>query len=497
MKGTRSTVVVLAALLAAMALDPIAVTGNRASAQEFEDPRGRKARRQRGRQDEETRQREVRTLAKRGDLLALPEPLTDRLLEIAGRPHSHLPLTIFDEVVEGVPSQLFQYYLLDTANFQPNVFTAVIPGINDTAIQTGANAANDGAPTIGAVRVVLEPKPGLPTDPDDPGAFIDMFTDIAGLFVINNESGWYEGWMISDIRVPPVAPSRADGTAQYGMITADDFAAISALGSGNNAVVENIFTVDGNAPRFGSPTDVFPIPERQPNTVPHPVSIGTFNAQQQSDIHAYWEFNPGTNWIFPHYELPFTGGVPGTFAAGLQYNNLADLRSVIPGSGPAGVTNDKLVYGDDPNDPRDPDRTEATNPAQREFRNRFIPSALDQEVLYSAFVRVASFQPGVTDVGQRLFLAYAQEIGRVDQNGDGVISFVEADLNGTSDGGQSNRRLYLSPRAFNRFAVTREINDGLLAPRFAPFQRAYVLSGSLTLVDPPVPASVPIDADLR
>jgi len=43
----------------------------------------------------------------------------------------------------------------------------------------------------------------------------------------------------------------------------------------------------------------------------------------------------------------------------------------------------------------------------------------------------------------------------------------------------------------------REINDGLLAPRFAPSERAYVLSGVLTLVEPSVPASVPIDADLR
>jgi hypothetical protein len=214
-------------------------------------------------------------------------------------------------------------------------------------------------------------------------------------------------------------------------------------------------------------------------------------------VHAYWEFNAGTNWIFPHYELSFTGGVPGTFAAGLQYNNLINLRSVIPGSGPAGVTNDKLRYGDNPDNPRDPDRAEADDPRQLEFRNRFIPSGLDQELLLSAFVRVRSFRPDVSDVAQRLFLAYAQEIGRVDQNGDGVISFQEADINGFSDGGQSNRRLYLPPSAFNRFAVTREINDGLLAPRFAPFQRAYVLSGPVTFVRPSVPASVPRDADDR
>jgi hypothetical protein len=64
-------------------------------------------------------------------------------------------------------------------------------------------------PTIGTVRLVLEPKPGLPTDPHNVRAFIDIFTDIAGLFVINNESGWYEGWMIHDLTVAPVSHTPA------------------------------------------------------------------------------------------------------------------------------------------------------------------------------------------------------------------------------------------------------------------------------------------------
>ncbi len=433
------------------------------------------------------------------DIRSLPDRLKARLARLARRPASVLPITAFSEADE--PSRLFEYYLLDTNNFQPNVFTARIAGLNDGVIRTAANAANGGLPTIGSVRVTLEPKPGLPTNPDDPRAFIDIFMDFSGLFVINNEAGWYEGWMISDLRVPHVATPRADGTAQFGKITQADFDMIKAMGSGNNGVAGNIFTGDGNAPRMGSASDVFPDPARQPNTVAHPVSMGAFNALQQSDVHAYWEFNHSTNWIFPHHELPFTGGVPGTFAAGMQYANFLDLRSIIPGSGPSGVTNDKLVYGDNPDDPRDPDRglvseDEPPNPSNLEFRNRFIPSALDQEVLFNVFLRPKSFMPAVTDIGMRLFLSYAQEVGRVDQNGDGVISFVEADVDGTSDG-LPNSRLYLSPRAFNRFAVTRELNDGLLAPRFAPSQRAYVLSGTLKLVDPPVPASVSRDADDR
>ncbi len=445
-----------------------------------------------GTQNGRTLVKDEKDILRRGDVRNLPGDLQDRLAEMAGRPHSLLPMTLFSEAED--PSLLFQYYLLDTTGFQPNVFTARIPGINDQALQTGANAANDGLPTIGSVRIALEPKPGLPLDPDDPGAFIDVFTDISGLFVINNESGWYEGWMIQDIPVPAIANAREDGTAQYNTITPEDAAALAALGSGNN-VPGNIFTVDGEAARFPSAGDVFPGTGK--NTVAHPVSMGAWNTLQQSDGHAYWEFNAGTNWIFPHYEVIFTGGVPGTYAAGLQYENLRDLQTVIPGSGPRGITNDKVIYGDNPDDPRDPDRTEAEpGSGQAEFRLRFNPSAVDREILYNVFLRTQSFHPDVSDTAERFFLSYAAEVAKVDQNGDGVISFEEADINGFSDG-QSNRRLYLSPREFNRFAVTRELNDGLLAPRFAPSERGYVLSGFLTTLDEPVEASVPVDADLR
>lgn len=435
--------------------------------------------------------RELIEFVARGDIKPLPRLLKQRLIRLAKRPHTYVPMTLFSEADQ--PSQLFQFYLLDTTGFQPNVFTSVVSGINDTAIATGANAANGGLPTIGAVRIALEPKPGLPTDPNDPRAFIDIFTDISGLFVINNESGWYEGWMIQDIPVPRVDAPRADGTAQFGSMTAEDAEVLAAIGDGNN-VPGRVFTVDGQAARFPAAGDRFP--DIGKNTIAHPVSMGNYNALQQSDAHSYWEFNAGTNWIFPHYEIIFSGGVPGTYAAGLQYENLRDLQTVIPGSGPRGITNDKIAYGDNPDNPRDPDRTEATDPAQREFRLRFVPSAVDLEVLYDVFVRVKSFRPDVTDTAERFFLAFAHEVAKVDQNGDGVISFAEADVNGSSDG-QPNTRLYLSPSAFNRFAVTREINDGLLAPRFAPSERAYVLSGFLTSLQRPIGASVPIDADLR
>src|SRR5512133_1361723 len=165
----------------------------------------------------------------------------------------------FDEA-DGA-SQLFQYYLLDTTGFEPNVFTTIIPGVNDGNVELTVTGGNCGLPTIGTVRVVLEPKPGLPTDPRDPGAFIDIFTDISGLFVINNESGWYEGWMIHDVEVPPVAAPRPDGHAQFGTMTAADATAIAAMGSHHNVLAPGqqvFFTTDGNAVRFPSAGDHFP-----------------------------------------------------------------------------------------------------------------------------------------------------------------------------------------------------------------------------------------------
>src|SRR5207245_8967617 len=144
-----------------------------------------------------------------------------------------------------------------TTGFEPNPFTSRIAGVNDTAMLT-ATGPDCGLPTIGAVRVVLEPKPGLPTDPNDVRAFIDIFTDIDALFFINNESGRYEGWMIHDLSVPNIAPPRSDGTgaASFGAITDSDAAALQAMGTGNN-IPGNAFTTDGQAVHFPSASDHF------------------------------------------------------------------------------------------------------------------------------------------------------------------------------------------------------------------------------------------------
>ena len=101
-------------------------------------------------------------------------------------------------------------------------------------MQLTVTGANCGLPTVGVVRIVLEPKPRLPTDPQNPRAFIDVFIDISPLFVVNNESGWYEKRMIHDITVPPIAAPRFDGRTQFGKITQGDAALLAKMGTGNN-----------------------------------------------------------------------------------------------------------------------------------------------------------------------------------------------------------------------------------------------------------------------
>src|SRR5499427_7510630 len=239
----------------------------------------------------------------RGDIAALNEhdatkPLLSQLLTLDCSPHSIPPLQIFAEADPTTSrSILFQYYLLDSTGFQPSVFTTKIPGINnDPSTMKTVWGANCGLATIGSARLELEPKPGLPSDPDDPRAFIDIFTDIRGLFVINNESGWYEGWMIHDLRVADVAPPDSDGHAQFGKITPADAVKLAAMGTHNN-VPGKFFTVDGNDPHFPSPSDHFP--DRVTNVVPLQLSMGAYNCLQQADAHQYWEFNYTTNWIHP------------------------------------------------------------------------------------------------------------------------------------------------------------------------------------------------------
>src|ERR1041385_5928643 len=124
------------------------------------------------------------------------------------------------------------------------------------------------------------------------------------------------------------------------------------MGSHHN-VKGAIFTVDGNDVHFPSKSDHFP--DKQTNVVPIYESMGAYNSYQQSDVHAYWEFNYlGTNWIHPLYELPFTGGFPDAFgqpADSFEDGEIGLLLSIEPGSGLRGIKNMASVFGDNPNLP--------------------------------------------------------------------------------------------------------------------------------------------------
>jgi hypothetical protein len=442
----------------------------------------------------------------RGDIAPLgkhkeTQPLQDRLITLACSPRSIAPLQVFAEAAD--QSQLFMYYLLDSTGFQPSVFTTRIPGVNDQAMLT-VFGANCGLSTIGAVRLALEPKPDLPTDPDDIRAFIDVFTDIRGLFVINNESGWYEGWMIHDLRVAPSVKVGKHRSPPFGMITDEDARLLAKMGTGNNKTAGNFFTVDGRAPHFPSPNDHFP--ERVTNLVPLNLSMGAYNALQQADAHNYWEFNYTTNWIHPLYELPFAGGFPDRFptqpADTYQDGEISARQSIVPGDSPASNNRSPALavkFGDNPDLPRDPDKFDAEVESQREFRERFVPSGIANEAMLNAFERLASFEPDEHDLTKRLLDGYKAAVALVDTDGDGIVSAAEGDADTPNPHCPQgdNTCIFLPARTYNRFAVTREIDDGLLAPRFAPSTRGWVLSGTQVTNFGQFGASEDRDADDR
>jgi hypothetical protein len=127
------------------------------------------------------------------------------------------------------------------------------------------------------------------------------------------------------------------------------------------------FTSDGKAPHAPSPSDHFP--DKVSNLVSLHLSMGAYNSLQQSDTHNYWEFNYTTNWIHPLYELPFTGGADNQYANG----QISLRQSIVPGNSPGDNnrgTKLAVMFGDNPDLPRDPDRFDADDDSQR------VPPAL-------------------------------------------------------------------------------------------------------------------------
>ena len=153
------------------------------------------------------------------------------------------------------------------------------------------------------------------------------------------------------------------------------------MGTGHN-VPGAIFTADGLPVHFPGGNEISQTANQRGADLPE---HGAYNSLQQMDAHPYWEFNYlGTNWVHPLYELPFTGGFPdsfGEFPDTFEDGEIGALQSIIPGSGPHGIRNRAVAVGDNPNLPRDPDKFDGDVDAQREFRQRGIPSGIGQRGL--------------------------------------------------------------------------------------------------------------------
>lgn len=380
----------------------------------------------------------------RGTKVALPAVLESRLKELANcrdRTQSRARTEPVQDVESDAPALLLGYYNIssDAAN---GAFTPQ---------SGGAVCAAPVRSAIGTVRLVVEvPAHGYP-DLADPATKVDYFTDVCGVQPIESESGWYEGWLVHDLKVPPVADAEGQpihvapgaGSVTTSLLTQADADRLAEMGEGEN-VPGNLFTVDGLPPKNGTLGQTTTSGEA--NVISVFVSLGTWNALRGEDAHAYFRLDAHTNWVAPSNE-----------------------RAVAP-----------RHVEDDATSPRDPDRTPdrcGGDARAGETRLRRLPSGVAREILIDAYMRLASFLPHEKDTAKRLARAYETEVAKLDRNRDGVLQFSEIDES-------SAKQVFVPPRELNRFVVTREINDGLLGPRLVPSAQAFVLAGSAKVLAP-------------
>jgi len=205
--------------------------------------------------------------------------------------------------------------------------------VNDHAqlTATGRHCSCDGRGSPPGARA----ESPAPTDPTDPRALHRRLHRHLRLFVINNESGWYEGWMIHDVTVPRSTPLR-DLTGRPAL--ARSCPAIGSpqdMGTGNN-VPGNTFTVDGKKTRLPAP----PIAFRTRPTWCRSTSAWSVNALQQSDAHAILgvqlsrdELGPPTLRVAVHGRVP--GQVRARRPTHSKRVRSGSCQSIVPGSGRA------------------------------------------------------------------------------------------------------------------------------------------------------------------
>jgi len=196
-------------------------------------------------------------------------------------------------------------------------------GVNDQ-VQLTATGFDCGLSTVrrGSSRGGAQPGPA--TDPNDIRAFIDIFTDISGLFVIKQRKRLVRG--LDDSR-----PSRrADRCAGAGRPCSAPSRRRRRRAQGDGKPVT---TNRGTCSRWTAATPISRAPAISSRAA-RPTSCrsaehGRLNCLQQSDCHAYWEFNYTTNWIQPTYELLYRRH-PGHFR-GRQHRHPVVPRCRAPG----------------------------------------------------------------------------------------------------------------------------------------------------------------------
>ena len=289
--------------------------------------------------------------------------------------------------------------------------------------------------------------------------------------------------MIHDVVVPDAGPLRADGTPQFGMITHDDATALVSHGrrqqrarptSSRATAIRRAF----RAPAITSPTCSRTSSPSCCRWAPTTASSRATATRTGSSTSTRTGSSRSTSCPSPaasRTSSPTAARLPL-----VRGPRLRALRHRPIGPGFTGGTHDPLLVGDNPNNPRDPDRLLDTSPsdpdrhgAQRRAQGEAAPlhPQRARQRDHARHLRPRRVLRARRSPSPAPLRRVPAEVARVDTggvNGDGILTAVEVDLEDFSDGGLSNDRLFIPATQFNRFAVTREINDGLLAPRFAP-----------------------------
>ena len=363
-------------------------------------------------------------VAARGDVAKLPQPLKDRLVRLADRPTPSRRSRRSPRRTS--PSQLFQYYLLDTTGLRAQRLhrrrsRRQRPG-DAHRDRRQLRPADDRRRAPGASSRSRACRP----IPNDPRAFIDVFTDISRLFVINNESGWYEGWMIHDLARRARRPRR-DATATRSSarsLPADADALAQTMGQRQQRARQ----------RSSRRRRAAALPERE-RSLPRPrrpTSCRSSSAwARTTPCSRATRTRTGSSTTRPTGSTRSTSCRSPAASRRRRLRRLRTARSArcsrsCPGSGPAGVDEQaRSCYGDNPNLParsRQVRRRRSTRSASSASASSRAASR--NEIFLDVYERLASFEPG-SPFPQRLFDAYAAEVARVDTNGDGIISAVE------------------------------------------------------------------------